>query len=216
MTDVYHHPLRTATMTERLPDEFIANLGELERTYLAQTEPARQSGFLGGEARWRPERELVLEAVGKDGDFLDVGCANGYLLECLRNWAAAKGIRLNQFGIDIGKGLIDLAKARLPEFAANFWAANAWEWKPPRRFRYVYTMTDLVPENMLREYLLRLHDEFVETGGRLIVGAYGSYSKNQPALDVAALLKDLGFTVAGSAKTGELPISHVAWVEVNG
>ena len=75
-------------------------------------------------------------------------------------------------------------------------------------------MTDLVPQRLLRDYLLRVMDHYVEHGGRLIVGGYGSYSKNQPAPDIVAILTGFGFSVAGSATCGQLPISHVAWVEV--
>ena len=197
---------------EPLPAESLEKLRRLEKAYLAETEPTRQSGFLGGEARWRPERELILKAVDADGDFLDIGCANGYLLECLTKWALEKGISLTPFGVDQGVGLVELARKRLPQFASNFWAANAWDWVPPRRFRYVYTMTDLVPERLLKDYLLRVKDQFIEEGGRLIVGGYGSYSRNQPAPDITAILRGFGFPVAGSATCGHLPISHAAWV----
>jgi len=188
-------------------------LKELERAYLAETELIRQSGFLGGEARWRLERGLILEAVDEDGDFLDIGCANGYLVECLSEWAKAKGIKLAPFGVDQGTGLIVLARKRLPQFASHFWAANAWDWVPPRRFRYVYTMTDLVPDRLLKDYLLRVMDRYVEKDARLIVGGYGSYSKSRPAPDITAILTGFGLPVAGSTTCGDLPISHVAWVE---
>lgn len=200
-------------MMEPLTDEFLEELRQLEGAYLAETEPTRQSGFLGGEARWRKERGLILEAVDADGDFLDIGCANGYLAECLMKWAAEKGINLTPFGVDQGAGLIGLARKRLPQYASHFWVANAWDWLPPRKFRYAYTMTDLVPEHLLKDYLLRAMERYVEKGGRLIVGGYGSYSKALPAPDVSAILTGFGLTVAGSAKCGQLPISHVAWVE---
>ena len=200
--------------TQSLPKEFLDELRELESAYLAETEPTRQSGFLGGEARWRKERELVLEAVDADGDFLDIGCANGYLAECLVKWAGEKGINLTPFGVDQGAGLIELARKRLPQYAPHFWVANAWDWLPPRKFRYAYTMTDLVPERLLKDYLLRVMERYVEKGGTLIVGGYGSYSKNQPAPDITAILTGFGLPVAGSATCGDLPISHVAWVEV--
>ncbi len=207
-------PLSASDKAESLPKEFLEELRRLERTYLDETEPARQSGFLGGESRWRVERELILEAVDADGDFLDVGFANGYLLEGLVNWAGEGGISLTPFGIDQGAGLIELAKRRLPRFASHFWAADAWDWSPGRSFHYVYTMTDLVPERLLQDYLVRVMDRYVEKGGRLIVGGYGSYSKNQPAPDITAILTAFGLRVAGSAAVGHLPISHIAWVEV--
>jgi hypothetical protein len=51
--------------------------------YLAAGNPRDQSGHDGNEARYRYNRMLILEAVDRDGKFLDVGCANGYLIESL-------------------------------------------------------------------------------------------------------------------------------------
>jgi 2-polyprenyl-3-methyl-5-hydroxy-6-metoxy-1,4-benzoquinol methylase len=93
--------------------------------------PPRQSGFAGGEARWRPEREPLLEGVHRSGSFLDVGCANGYLLECVVAWAAVRGLVLEPHGLDAGAGLIELAQARLPHRRRFLHAANAWNWSPP-------------------------------------------------------------------------------------
>lgn len=187
-------------------------LARLEQAYLSQTEPERQSGFLGGNERWRIERELILDAVDAGGDFLDIGCANGYLLECLVQWAREKSISITPYGIDVGSGLIRLAKERLPEHADHLWVANAWDWQPPRRFRYVYTLTDYVPDDRLAEYLNKLLDRYVEPGGLLIVGAYGSYSRNEPAIDLRNVLGELGFEIAGSSERGKLPISRIVWL----
>jgi SAM-dependent methyltransferase len=194
-----------------LPEEFLERLRELEQSYLTQSDPIRQSGFGGGPARWREERGIILQAVDEDGDLLDVGCANGYLLECLVKWAREKGIKLTPYGVDQGPGLIELARERLPQYAANFWAANAWDWMPPRKFRYVYALYDCVPQHLLGEYLRRLFARCVEDEGTLIVGAYGSHSRQEPARDVAADLREHGFTVAGSASHGEFPVTRIAW-----
>ncbi len=82
-----------------LPREFIEQMRELERSYLASDDPLRQSGFLAGPERWRAERELVLDAVTGDGDLIDVGCANGYLLECLVGWARSRAARGSRTGV---------------------------------------------------------------------------------------------------------------------
>ncbi len=195
----------------KLPEQFLTKLKDLEAAYLAQTDPTRQSGFLGGEARWRRERGLILEAVDQDGDFLDIGCANGYLVQCLAAWAGEMGITIVPYGVDQGPRLIELARKRLPQYASHFWVGNAWDWVPPRKFQYVYTMTDFVPDVFLKDYLIHVMQNYVEKDGFLIVGAYGSTSKNIPAQDVTSLLKNFGFTVTGKAVCGELPVSHVAW-----
>ena len=82
-------------MSERaLPRDFVATLDELARSYLAETDPIRASGFGGGSARWRAEREPILDGVTENGDILDVGCANGYLLDCLVRWGSERGVSL--------------------------------------------------------------------------------------------------------------------------
>jgi len=195
-----------------LPVVFLDRLRELEGSYLRETDPVRQSGFGGGPERWRTERELVLDAVPDDGDFLDVGCANGYLLECLVKWGQERHVRLTPYGVDFGCTLIALAKKRLPQYASHFWVANAGEWIPPRTFHYVYSVYDCVPEELLPEYIRRLLTRYVETGGTLIMGAYGSCSKQEAARDIATDIAAAGFRVAGASSRGALPVSRVAWI----
>ncbi len=201
-------------MPESLPNEYLQKLRGLEEHYLAHDDPIRQSGFSGGEERWKKERGIILDAVDEDGSFLDIGCANGYLMECLVEWAKLKGVTLTPYGVDLGARLIELAKRRFPQYASHFWVANAWDWRPPCKFRYVYALHDCVPKDYLHHWVRRLLAHYVEGSGTLIVGAYGSYSENQPARDIAGELSAHGFTVSGSASSGELPVSTVAWVKI--
>jgi SAM-dependent methyltransferase len=161
-----------------LPDDFLTHLKNLEESYLNSDDPVMQSGFGGGNERWRRERGIILNAVNEDGDFLDVGCANGYLLECLVLWSKEKGVKLTPFGVDISAKLIDVAKKCLPQYKSNFQTANAWEWIPPRKFRYVYSIYDNVPDELFIDYINHLLKNYVEHDGTLIIGAYGSISKN--------------------------------------
>ena len=195
-----------------LPVAFLDRLRALEGSYLRETDPVRQSGFGGGHERWRMERELILDAIPDDGDFLDVGCANGYLLECLVTWGQERHVRLTPYGVDFGAKLIALAKQRFPQYPSHFWVANAWEWSPPRTFRYVYSLYDCVPEELLPAYIRRLLTRYVERGGTLIMGAYGSGSKQEAARDIATDIAAAGFRVAGSSSRGALPVARVAWI----
>jgi len=197
---------------DTLPQSFLRRLRELEESYLSVDDPILQSGFGGGPERWRRERGVILEAVEHDGDFLDVGCANAYLLECLVEWAKQQGIELTPYGVDFGPRLIELAKRRLPKYASHFWVANVWNWWPPRRFRYVYSLKDYVPQDFFCEYVRRLLERYVEENGTLIIGAYGSYGSNEPAWDVGTRLSECGFAVAGTASCGKLPVTRIAWV----
>jgi SAM-dependent methyltransferase len=198
------------------PAEYLAQIRSLEPLYLETDDPIRQSGFGGRAERWRAEREPILDAVEGDGDLLDIGCANGYLLECLVAWAAERGVVLTPYGLDIGPRLIAEARRRLPGFAANFHVGNGWDWQPERRFRYVYTLSDCVPPELLRSYAERLLERVVEPGGRLIVGAYGSRSRATPPLPVAAALGSFGLQVAGQSFGGSPPITEFAWTDAKG
>jgi len=199
--------------SRQLPPEFLRRIESLETFYLQETDPTLQSGFSGGAVRWRRERGPILGAIDTDGDILDVGCANGYLLECLVAWGREKGLVLTPFGLDIGPRLIDLAKRRMPQFADHFWVGNGWDWLPPRRFRYVYGLYDCVPVGYLAEYAERLLQRAVAPGGRLILGAYGSRSRLEEPFDIAGFLHATGFVVAGTATGSSPPLTRFAWID---
>src|SRR5574342_350050 len=110
---------------------------DLEAKYLASTDPRGQSGFRGDPARWDRLRRPVVEAVHRDGDFLDVGCANGHFLESAVGWALGRGFRIEPYGIDKSAALIALAQARLPKWADRFEVADAMTYAPARRFDFV-------------------------------------------------------------------------------
>jgi hypothetical protein len=196
-----------------LPDSFLSALDALAISYLAESDPIRQSGFGGGGERWRAEREPILEGVNASGTFVDLGCANGYLLQSLMAWAHDRSLSLIPYGIDYSAGLVELSRRRLPEFRSHFEVANAWTWRPPIRFQFVYTLYDAVPEDYLPVYLRRLLDEVVAPGGRLIVGAYGSKSRGLAPFDVAGFLLNLRLPIIGRATNGDPPIANFAWVE---
>lgn len=200
-------------ISKKLPDDFLKNITTLEASYLEYNDPIKQSGFGGGTARWRIEREPILDAIYSDGNILDVGCANGYLLECLVKWAKDRAIRLVPYGVDIGTKLIAIAKKRMPEYAENFYVGNAWEWKPPRQFKYVYALYDCVPVQYLAEYVTKLLCQTVEPSGRLIIGAYGSKSKNMPPFDISKFLLETKFSVTGTSQDADPPVNRFAWID---
>ena len=73
----------------------------LERSYLEAEDPRGGSGFRGDEARWRRARSPIASAIDRNGTLLDVGCANGLLMECLADWAGKDGTRIEPYGLDL-------------------------------------------------------------------------------------------------------------------
>ena len=200
-------------LNRTLPPGFLRHIEGLEEAYLEHNDPIRQSGFSGGAERWRAERGPILDAMESDGDLLDVGCANGFLLKCLREWGTERGLTLTPHGLDIGSRLIELAKERLPEYADNFHVGNAWAWKPERKYRCVYMLYDCLPLDYLAEGVSRLLGQVVAREGRLILGAYGSKSDSIPPFEIGDFLEAEGFEVVGRSEGGEGPITKFAWLD---
>ena len=190
-------------------DEWFASLHDtLAELYLS--EPGNvylQNGRSSGAERWRETRRCIADAVHRDGDFLDVGCANGLLLESLIRWCGERGITLRPHGIDFIAVLIDLARERHPEHAASFEVANMWYWRPTRRYDFVRTNLEYVREPDWPEFVAR-HLPALAPGGRLIVCHY--HSDRAPGRDAAALLASLGYEVVGCSSA---PGVALAWID---
>jgi hypothetical protein len=142
----------------------------LATAYLGEDDPRWQSGFDGDPGLWREARAFILDAVPANGSFLDVGCANGYLLECIAMWAAERGLELSLHGLELNPDLADEARRRLPTMSDEIYTGNASEWIPPRRFTYVRTGLEYVPAGREPALVARLLRDVVEPDGRLIAG----------------------------------------------
>jgi SAM-dependent methyltransferase len=140
--------------------------------YLAADNPRAQSGSSGDDDDWAYKRGFLAEAIDRDGAFLDVGCASGYLMETMVTWCAQRGHRIEPYGLDISPELAGLARTRLPHWAGRVYTGNAIDWVPPRRFGFVRTGLEYVPPGRQRNLVSRLLRDVVSPGGRLIIGAY--------------------------------------------
>lgn len=164
--------------------------------YLAGDNPRSQSGHSGDEARWEDARRLIVDAIGRDGTFLDVGCASGHLMETVQAWAAEDGHVVEPYGLDISPELADLARSRLPYWADRIWVGNALRWTPPRRFDFVRAGLEYVAPPRRPELVQHLLEEACAPGGRLILGV-----RNEPR-DAEPLERQVagwGFEIAGRA-----------------
>jgi SAM-dependent methyltransferase len=169
--------------------------------YLAGDNPRAQSGKSGDDASWTHARGLLAEAVDRDGAFLDIGCASGYLMETLERWCRERGHIIEPYGLDIAPELADLARRRLPQWADRIFVGNAIDWPPPRRFDYVRTGLEYVPPRRQRDLVTRLVEEVVAPGGRLIVGTYSEErDETRAGPSEAERVAAWGFAVAGQTE----------------
>jgi SAM-dependent methyltransferase len=144
---------------------------------------------------------LIIDCIPASGSFLDIGCANGLLMESLVRWANEKGLELDIFGLDISPELVALAIQRLPHFADRLFVGNALSWRLPRKFDFVRTGLEYVPRIRQHDFIQHLLDHLVLPGGRLIIGAF-----NQELAEFKAeptprqVIEDLGFVVSGEVE----------------
>jgi 2-polyprenyl-3-methyl-5-hydroxy-6-metoxy-1,4-benzoquinol methylase len=196
---------------------YLGTMRTLERAYLRGETPQQGSGFGGDEVAWRQARRHITEAIVTDGTFLDVGCANGLLMESVATWCAERNLTVEPYGVDLSTALTELAARRLPQWADRIWTGNAIDWVPPsgQRFDYVHVMLDSVPAAR-RADLIRHHLEHtvLPGGGRLLVSDYAaSPSAGHPG--AAEALGSLGFRCSGQTSGGDRPgrtPAPTAWI----
>jgi SAM-dependent methyltransferase len=192
----------------------------LDEKYLAATDPRGQSGFRGDEARWSRGRRVIADAIDRDGNFLDVGCANGLLMESISLWAGERGHTVEPYGVDASPGLVAIARSRLPEaWSDRLFVGDARTWEPPSGMRFDFVRTELEyaersERPALVEHLLR---RVTAPDGRLIVCTYGKASAGIEMVEpVAAPLREWGYAVAGEAEARDfngVRFTRIAWVD---
>jgi SAM-dependent methyltransferase len=163
--------------------EAMANL--VVPAYLAAGTAAGGSGSSRDEAGWEYARSLLAEAAEAGQTFLDIGCANGHLLESMAAWAGVE-----PYGLEISPELAELARRRLPQWADRIWIGNAAEWEPPRRFDVIRTGLDYVPRPHRRDLVERL----LGFGGRLVIGVHNEERERRSLEEEVA---GWGYAVAG-------------------
>jgi diadenosine tetraphosphate (Ap4A) HIT family hydrolase/SAM-dependent methyltransferase len=175
--------------------------------YTAATTPWGGSGKGGSREDWEHARSHVAHAIDRDGSFLDVGCANGYLLECLPDWTPR---RIDRYGLDIAPELVELARRRLPQLAGRFFVGNALHWTPPRSFTYIRTSLEYVPRNRRRD----LVDRLAASCERLIIGVFSEETDARPTEE---LIRSWGYRIAGRSERAhrrKSGIDHrVLWID---
>jgi len=131
--------------------------------YLAAETAEGGSGSSRDPAGWERARSLLAEAVEPGQTFLDVGCANGHLMESMATWAGAE-----PYGLEISPELAQVACRRLPQWAHRIWVGNAIDWEPPQSFDVVRTGIDYVPSPRRKQ----LVEHLLSYAGRLVIGVF--------------------------------------------
>ena len=208
---------QTDRSTQPLPEAHLESIHRLESAYLCNQDPILQSGFGGGPDRWRAERSPLLDAVDGDGEFLDLGCANGFLLESVLEWADERGISLKPYGVDLNALLIprsDTSISRIRGIISGLEMLGVGCRQGVSR--WVYAIWDLVPIEMMPTLARQLLQNAVRNDGAVIFGAYGSKSADTPPVDIARALIAGGLPVSGESAGGELssggPVTKFAWI----
>ena len=168
--------------------------------YLAATDPRGQSGSSGTAQDWESARRFIFAAVNRDGTFLDVGCANGHLMECAVAWLAETGYTIEPYGLEILPELAALARQRLPHWADRIAIGNALEWVPERPFDFVRTGLEYVPTRLRPQLVRHLLEVTVAPGGRLIIGAHTEVSGSPPRLQAEVASWGFEKLIAGAVE----------------
>ena len=184
---------------------------ELTDYYLSRVRPQEQSGHHGSDAWYRSVRMMILEALERDGRFIDVGSANGFLIESLAGWAAGLGLNVEFHGVELSVGLHCLSLQRLPGWEDRLFNANAYYWKPGAKYDYVYTMIlPDIPEDYQEPFLRHLYHEYLSDGGRLLLGPWNGHG-------LEARIEEMGFRISGycekSFPSVEYGFKRVVWID---
>jgi SAM-dependent methyltransferase len=181
------------------------------------------SGSTGDMTSWEAKRRVIASAFDRVGIWLDVGCANGLLMQTLAAWVAESGHRIEPYGLELSNRIAERARKRLPHWATRIWTGNVMTFEPPIRFDYVTVLTDVVPIQSRGALLRRIARLYLKPGGRLILSCYrpGAFLLGKPALEAesaAEILRAEGFEPVGEAEVRDpvtgAPKVRVAWINV--
>jgi SAM-dependent methyltransferase len=173
-----------------------------------------------GYREWRRRRLFIAAEIVGPGTFIDLGCANGFLLRCLLKWS---GQALVPYGIDIDGNAVAGCRELFPRHDGHFARMDVRDFavRTPAGFpgRYDYVFWNM-PNGWTVEEKARLARRLtarVAPGGRLLLAVYGGNAAGLDAsqraaerrgvLEVFARLEALGIGFA-HVRPNPLGTSH--------
>jgi SAM-dependent methyltransferase len=191
-----------------------AMAGLIVDKYLAAPDERGGSGHTGTAEDWEYSRGIVAESLDRAGSFLDVGCANGLLMESMARWGMARGLAIEPYGLEIAPELAARARERLPHWAERIFTGNALSFRPARRFDYVRTTLEYAPGARGRELVAGLLEHAVAPGGRLVLGKMNETREHHELEDQ---LRAWRFAIAGRAERPHRKdprlVYRVVWID---
>jgi len=190
----------------------------IKPAYLAGKNPYAQAGHNGNAETWEASRGFIADALHRSGNFLDVGCASGVLMESVQRWGALKGLRIEPYGLDIVSEFVELARRRLPHWADRILVGNIRHWEPDNeRFDIVLIRPEYAPVARRVEMIRHVVDRILKPDGRLIV-LVGNEETASPRVE--SDLTSRGIRVHGRAEVLHPADSRLCrrlfWIDASG
>ncbi len=170
--------------------------------------------FSGTFEAWEQRKAFIASATHKDGSFLDIGCGNGFLIKCLQEWSEHT---LIPYGIDINTQYVEIAKELFPKHQQNFTVLDINNISNltknlPGQYDFVFYSNNWSQNAPYQREVERINSlvEYVNPGGRLIIGFYSQNKDNN--LQAVEALQSLGIKFSEVLHNPH-DTNLVAWVD---
>ena len=104
---------------------------------------------------------MLVDAFDHDGSWLDVGCANGLLMETLTMRAREKGLQVKPYGFALSPRIAEVVRRRLQHSSDRISTGNVMTWEPQMPFDYITVIADSVPATARHDLVERLITRFL-------------------------------------------------------
>jgi SAM-dependent methyltransferase len=200
--------------------ELISNSAEFERVIAGSCSPNADY------QTWEDKRKFIVQSFNSDGTILDIGCANGFFLDSIREWSQYD---LIPYGIDIEEKFIIEAKELYPEYSTHFATLDVRNIKHLASFG-MPEKYDFIFWNFLGKWNI-FDQEWIDCANiilsmatrRLVIGFYGSnnfpydsqewHTERERIQTRAENFKKAGFDISGSALNPTRFNQVIAWID---